>query len=92
MADIRYKIIKRLGVINYSNNGWTKEVNIVSWNDGAAKLDIRDWEPSKEKMSKGITLYREEVIKLRDILNSIELEELEERYSKDELVTAEGYV
>ncbi|HHT92362.1 MAG TPA: PC4/YdbC family ssDNA-binding protein [Clostridia bacterium] len=92
MAEIRYKIIKRLGVINSSNNGWAKEVNIVSWNDGAAKLDIRDWEQSSNKMRKGITLFRDEAEKLREILNSMDMDDLEQRYSKDEFALLDEYV
>ncbi|NLN04563.1 MAG: hypothetical protein GX166_07085 [Clostridiaceae bacterium] len=91
MDKIRYKVIKRLGVINSSNNGWAKEVNIVSWNDGAAKLDIRDWEQSSNRMRKGITLFRDEAEKLREILNSMDMEDLESRHPKDELVLLDDF-
>lgn len=73
MADsITYEITESLGEISSSAKGWTKELNLVSWNNGAAKYDIRDWSPDHEKMGKGITLTKEEALKLRDLLNQIE--------------------
>ena len=51
-----------------SSRGWTKELNIISWNGGVPKLDIRDWAPEHEKMGKGITLSEEEAEKLAKLL------------------------
>ena len=59
MADIKYEIIKHIGSLSESSRGWTKELNIISWNGGVPKLDIRDWAPEHEKMGKGITLTEE---------------------------------
>ncbi|SCG83169.1 putative protein TP_0352 [Proteiniborus sp. DW1] len=73
MADIKYEIIQEIAVISGSAKGWTKELNLISWNDREAKYDIRDWSPNKEKMGKGITLTKEELISLRDALNKINL-------------------
>lgn len=73
MADIKYEIIDELAVLSKSSKGWTKELNIISWNDREPKYDIRDWAPNKDKMGKGITLTKEELIILRDTLNNIEL-------------------
>ena len=68
MADIKYEITAEIGVIAESTRGWTKELNLVSWNNGAPKLDIRDWAPEHEKMGKGITLTKDEAEKLYDLL------------------------
>lgn len=38
------------------------------------KLDIRDWGPEHDKVGKGITLSIEELRKLKDLLNEIDLE------------------
>lgn len=84
MAEISYRILKPLTVISSTGNGWTKEVNIVSWNNGAAKLDIREWDHSKEKMKKGITLFRDEAEKLKNVLNSLDFDDLTERMSREE--------
>jgi len=56
-----------------NNKGWSKELNLISWNDREPKYDIRDWAPKHEKMGKGVTLSVEELKKLRDLLNEMEL-------------------
>ena len=50
------------------DSGWTKEANIVCWNGGSPKLDIREWDPDHERMSRGITLYEAEAERLARIL------------------------
>lgn len=68
MADIKYEIIEEIGVLSENAKGWRKELNLISWNDAAPKYDIRDWVPNHEKMGKGVTLTKEEVDKLKEIL------------------------
>jgi hypothetical protein len=77
MADIKYEITKPLGVLSEGSRGWQKELNLVSWNDRKPKIDIRDWAPEHDKMGKGVTLNKEELIRLKELLNSIDLEDLE---------------
>lgn len=72
MADIKYDIIKEIGVLSKNAKGWQKELNLISWNEGAAKYDIRDWAPDHEKMGKGTTLTEEEMENLKEILGLIE--------------------
>ena len=72
MADIKYDIIKEIGVLSKNAKGWQKELNLISWNGGAAKYDIRDWAPDHEKMGKGTTLPEEEMENLKEILGLIE--------------------
>lgn len=71
MADIKYDIVKEIGVLSENARGWRKEVNLVSWNGGAPKYDIRDWAPEHEKMGKGTTLSEDEMIKLKEILEEL---------------------
>ena len=59
--DDKYEIIDTLGVLSESPAGWTKEVNLVRWYGKPAKIDIRDWSPSRQKIGRGITLTDEEV-------------------------------
>jgi len=73
MAEIKYEIVKHGGVLSESSKGWTKEINLISWNDREPKFDVREWAPEHEKMGKGITLSGEELIKLREILNGMDL-------------------
>ena len=68
MAEIKFEITKHIGVLSESAKGWRKELNLVSWNDREPKYDIRDWSPEHEKMGKGVTLSKEEVVTLKDLL------------------------
>jgi hypothetical protein len=77
MADIKYDIIKTLGVLSEGSKGWQKEINLVSWNDRPPKIDIREWGPDHEKMGKGVTLNKEELKKLKELLEGMDLEALE---------------
>ena len=73
MAELKYEITAQIGVLS-ERSGWTKELNMIRWNDREPKYDNRDWSPDKAKMSKGITMTLEEVIALRDLLNGLNLE------------------
>ena len=74
MADkLKFEIIEELIVLSENAKGWRKELNRVSWNDAEPKYDIRTWSPDHEKMGKGITLSVEELNKLREILNDMDL-------------------
>lgn len=73
MADIKYVIKETVGTLSENNKGWSKELNLISWNDREPKYDIREWAPEHEKMGKGVTLSEEELKNLRDILNRMEL-------------------
>jgi hypothetical protein len=72
MSDFSYEIKKEIAVLSESKNGWTKEINLISWNGREPKYDIRDWAPAHEKMGKGVTLQKEELFKLKEVLNSLE--------------------
>jgi hypothetical protein len=72
MAEISFEIKETLGVLSESAKGWTKELNMVSWNGREAKYDIREWDPSHEKMGKGLTFTKDELIKLKELLAHIE--------------------
>jgi len=71
MAEIKYEITKHIGVLSESAKGWKKELNLVSWNDREPKYDIREWSPEREKMGKGVTLSKEEAIKLKELLSNL---------------------
>lgn len=71
MADFKYDIVEHLGVLSENSKGWTKELNLISWNGAKPKYDLRDWAPEREKMGKGITLNNEEFESLREIINSL---------------------
>ncbi|PKK40009.1 bacterial seryl-tRNA synthetase related [Clostridiaceae bacterium JG1575] len=58
--EVTYQIVKSLQVLSANDRGWTKEVNLVSWNGREPRIDIREWNHELNRMSKGMTLTREE--------------------------------
>jgi hypothetical protein len=73
MPDIKFEIVKKIGVLSTSGKGWAKELNLVSWNEREAKYDIREWSPDGQTMSKGVTLSKEELAALRELLITLDL-------------------
>jgi hypothetical protein len=74
MAELKFEITKHIGVLSESSKGWSKELNLISWNDREPKYDIREWSPEHNKMGKGVTLTKDEIVLLRDLLNGIKEE------------------
>lgn len=71
MAEIKVEVKKTFGVI--SEGKWIRELNLVSWNGRADMYDLRGWDHERKTCSKGITMNRDELLKLRDILNTMEI-------------------
>ncbi len=69
MPEIKYEIVEKIAVLSTTEKGWSKELNLVSWNEREPKFDLRDWNEEHDKMGKGITLTKEEVEKLKEALN-----------------------
>lgn len=77
MAEFKFEIIKEIAVLSSTpKTGWNRELNFVSWNEKAPKLDIRDWSPDHTKMGKGVTLSREEAAIVLATLEGLSLDEL----------------
>lgn len=71
--QFKYEIIKNIVVLSTERSGWTKELNLISFNDAPPKYDLRTWDPDHQKMGKGITLSKEEMMILRDSIEELEL-------------------
>ena len=56
MREIQCEIVKEIAVLSMSDSGYTKEINLISWNGKEPKYDIRSFSPDREKCGKGITL------------------------------------
>lgn len=69
-GNFAYEIVEHLAVLRSYGNGWRREINMVSWNGGVPRLDIRDWSPDHTMMSKGFTMDEEEGRILLDSLMS----------------------
>ncbi len=66
--DIRFEIVKKIGVLSESGRAWRKELNMVAWNDREPKLDLREWAEDHLRMGKGVTMTREEAGNLYELL------------------------
>ena len=73
MSEIKYEIIKPIGVLSTSASGWTKELNLMRWNEGEPKYDLRSWSADRSKLGKGVTLSAEELSALKTLLESLDL-------------------
>ena len=71
-SEISFEIIETLGVLSTSTKGWTKELNMISWNGREPKYDIREWSSEHDKMGKGVTLSKDELDALKGILEKRE--------------------
>jgi hypothetical protein len=73
-GEVTFEIVEEIGVLSEGKNGWSKQVNLVKWNNGPIKLDIRDWNEDRSRMGKGITLNYEEYQLLKELLNEDKLD------------------
>ncbi len=69
--QFKFEIVQNIAILSTEKSGWTKEINLVSFNDAAPKYDIRAWGPDHEKMGKGITLTKEELVQLESVLREL---------------------
>ena len=75
MAELKYEVVEKIGLLSESPRGWTKGLNLISWNEREPKYDLREWSPDGERMGKGITLTKEDLLALRRILSKLDLGE-----------------
>ena len=77
-----YEVKEHIDTIMVGFRGFSKEVSIVKWNDKKPVFDIRAWRVSDrdglQYPLRGITFSKEEFIKLREILNSIDVDCIDE--------------
>ena len=76
MAQIQAEIHEEIGNLSESK-GWKKQLTYTSWNNHAPKFDIRSWNEDHSSMTKGITLNKEELMKLKEILNTVDFDKYE---------------
>ena len=76
MAYIESEILDHHGVLSTDpKSGWKTELNTVSWGRDPEKYDIRSWAPDHERGGKGVRLTAEELRELRNILNTMNLDD-----------------
>lgn len=65
IREIKFKIHDRIyAASNRNTNGWSRELNYVSWGGRNAKYDFRVWSPEHDKAGHGITFSDEEAEEL----------------------------
>lgn len=70
-TEISFEIVEHIGVLSTGSKGLTKELNLISWNGREPKYDLREWSPEHDKMGKGVTLSKEELEALKDLLQKM---------------------
>ena len=60
-AEISFEIVEQIGVLSTGSKGWTKELNLVSWNGREPKYDLREQPPEHDKIGKRLTLTNDEL-------------------------------
>lgn len=73
-SKITFTIQEELGDLSSNSKGWKKQLTYMNWNNGKDKFDLRSWNEDHTAMTKGLTLTKEEMMKLRDILNGIDFD------------------
>lgn len=68
--EVTYEIVEEIGVISTQSTGWTRELNVVAWNGGQAKYDIREWSPMRDRMGRGVTLNEQEMRAIMNLLKN----------------------
>lgn len=48
-SEISFAIVEHIGVLSTGSKGWTKELNLISWNGREPKYDLREWSPEHDK-------------------------------------------
>ena len=76
MAEFKFEIEKKIGTLQDKRNskGMLLELNLVSFNcSEASSIDILPDE-AHATMGKGVSLSKDEVIKLKELLNGLDLD------------------
>ena len=71
--NFKFEIVQNIAILSIEKSGWTKELNLISFNDAPPKYDLRTWDPEHRKMGKGITLSKSEMAVLIEALEHLEL-------------------
>lgn len=69
--QIEFQLERRIGALSENPSGYTKELNVVAWDEKYTKYDLRTWNPNG-KPGKGITLTRKTEEKLAKVSRQAE--------------------
>lgn len=69
----KYVIYNHIGDLSKPNNGWTKELNLISWDNREHVYDIRTWNADHTEYGKGATFTSSQMVALKKLLDEIQL-------------------
>ena len=69
--SFEYEIVQNIAILSTDKSGWTKELDLVSYNGAPPKYDIRSWDSNHEKMRMGVTLNKEELVQFESVLREL---------------------
>ena len=72
MREIQYEIVKEIAVLSTGDSGYTKEINLISWNGKEPKYDIRSFSPNREKCGNRYKYTPEAMDELQKSLKTLE--------------------
>lgn len=88
--EFSYEIIEEIGQVGKPTaSGWSTRLNLITWNGGSPKLDIRSWNEDMSRMGKGVSFSKEDAKDLALLLNSylgIDEEDLDRPLTKEEML------
>ncbi len=67
--NFTFTIVQHIATLSDNDASWPLELNLVSFNDDPVKYDLRKWNKRHDRMSKGISLTKEEIKNLKQALN-----------------------
>jgi hypothetical protein len=65
---VDFAIYSHIADLSAPNNGWVKELNLVSWGCREPVYDIRAWTEDHSRFGKGVTLTAGEMVRLKQAL------------------------
>lgn len=68
---VSFEIVEHIATLSTNEKGWRKELNIVSWNGTEPKFDIRSWKDDYSGVGKGVTIFEDEMIVLKDAIQKL---------------------
>ena len=82
--EVTFEIVERIGALDAPNDkGWTRELNVVAWNGGEPKLDVRDWSADHQRMTRGITMTEKQGMRFARLLAQRERDNQRDAAEKD---------
>lgn len=68
-----YEIYRQIGTLSEPNNGWIKELNLISWDGREPVYDIRTWNSEHTEYGKGVTVTAGEMQNLQALIKDTEV-------------------